>query len=289
MTTFERALRGIRGDLKAHLLSVFSVGVAFVCLVATVLVLVNVQRIQDRWASIGHMSVYLKPATNPQQVSELEQALKATEGVIATRYVSSEVARRELLRDDPDEVLAALPDQAFPASIEIDTAEALLTEKKQRLLALLEGLTSVETVETYDTYGKRLDHALVGGVVAAAVLAFVVLLAVVSVVSSTMRLSLQRRQMEVEVLRLVGATDDYVRRPLLVEGMAQGCFGALFAILLVFFLYVLLRANLTEPFSLLFGIGPSFLPFSLCLGMLVAGAILGVFAATISLRKMLVS
>jgi cell division transport system permease protein len=289
MTTFERALRGIRGDLKAHLLSVFSVGVAFVCLVATLLVLVNVQRIQDRWASIGHMSVYLKPATNAQQVTELEQALKATEGVIATRYVSSEAARRELLRDDPDEVLATLPDQAFPASIEIDTAEALLTEKKQRLLALLEGLTSVETVETYDAYGKRLDNALVGGVLAAAVLAFVVLLAVVSVVSSTMRLSLQRRQMEVEVLRLVGATDDYVRRPLLVEGMAQGCFGALFAILLVFFLYVLLRANLTESFSLLFGVGPSFLPFSLCLGMLVAGALLGIFAATISLRKMLVS
>jgi cell division transport system permease protein len=287
MTTFERALRGIKSDVKAHLLSVFSVGVAFVCLVATILVLVNVERIEERWASVGQLSVYLKPNTDAKRAAELEQALKTTDGIVRVRYVSSDAARRDLLHDDPDDVLAALPEQAFPASIELETAEPFAADKRQHLTAQLRSLPAVEAVESYESYSKKLGAALLGGVAAASVLAFVVLLAVVSVVSSTMRLSLQRRTMEVEVLRLVGATNDYVRRPLLIEGMAQGALGAVFAIVLVGVLYAILRSSLVEQFSLLFGIGPSFLSFPLCLALVLSGAVLGIFAATLSLRKML--
>jgi cell division transport system permease protein len=289
MTTFERAFRGVKSDLRTHLLSVFSVGVAFVCLVATLLVVVNVERVHDRWQSIGRLSVYLRANTNDKQAAELEQALRATPYIRQVRYLSSEAARRELLRDDPDEVLAGLPEQAFPASLEVETDEPMSLERRQKLVTQLSSLPAVETVETYENYGKKLGKALVGGVTAAGLLAFVVLLAVVSVVSSTMRLSLQRRLLEVEVLRLVGATDDYVRKPFLVEGMAQGALGALFAITLVGILYLLVRGSTFEQFSLLLGVSPAFLPFSLCAGLVVSGGCMGVFAAYLSLRKMLLA
>lgn len=289
LTTFERALRGAKGDLRTHVLSVFSVGVAFVCLVVTLLVVVNVMRVQERWESVGRLSVYLKPGTDVQQVAALEQALRGTHGIQKVRYLSSEVARRELLREDPDEVLAVLPEQAFPASIEVETVEPMSTEQRHRITAQLGSLPSVETVEAYENYSHKLGTTLIGAVSTAAVLAFIVLLAVISVVSSTMRLSLQRRSLEVEVLRLVGATDDYVRRPFLVEGMIQGATGALFAILLVLGLYLSLRGTVTEDFSQLLGVGPSFLPFLLCLGLIASGALMGVFAAFLTLRKMLVA
>lgn len=287
MTTFERAWRGIRSDIRAHLLSVFSVGVAFVCLVSTLLIWVNVERIHGRWESVGRLSVYLKSGVEAAQLTELEQALKVTDGIRSVRHVSSDAARRELLHDDPDEVLARLPEQAFPASFELEVSESIGPERKQRLTAQLQSLPAVEAVENYDSYSRRLGSALTHGVAAASILSFVVLLAVISVVSSTMRLSLQRRRMEVEVLRLVGATNDYVRRPFLVEGMTQGAVGAVFAILLVAVLYGILRGSLVEQFALLFGVQPSFLSWSLCLLLVVAGGVLGVFAATLSLRKML--
>jgi cell division transport system permease protein len=287
MTILERALRGIKGDVRAHLLSVFSVGVAFVCLVATLLVLINVEHVQKRWESIGHLSVYLRPGTDSKQTTELEQALKATPGIRTVRFVSSDAARRDLLHDTPDEVISSLPDQAFPASIELETVEPFEPEKKRRLTVQLQSIPAVETVESYEAYGRKLGSALLGGVTAAGILSCVVLLAVISVVSSTMRLSLQRRKMEVEVLRLVGATNDYVRGPLLVEGMAQGALGAVFAIVLVGLLYGILRTSLVDQFSILFGVSPSFLSLPLCLGLVALGALLGVFAATLSLRKML--
>ncbi|HMA93242.1 MAG TPA: permease-like cell division protein FtsX [Polyangiaceae bacterium] len=287
MTTFERAWRGIKSDMRAHLLSVFSVGVAFVCLVSTLLVWVNVDRIHARWESVGRLSVYLKTGVQGAQLSELEQALKVTEGIRSVRHVSSDAARRELLHDDPDEVLAKLPEQAFPASFELEVSEAIGLERKQRLTAQLQSLPAVEAVENYDAYSRKLGSALSHGMAAASLLSFVVLLAVISVVSSTMRLSLQRRQMEVEVLRLVGATNDYVRRPFLVEGMTQGAVGAFFAITLVAVLYGILRGSLIEQFSLMFGVQPSFLSWSLCALLVFSGGVLGVFAATLSLRKML--
>jgi cell division transport system permease protein len=287
MTTFERAFRGLKSDLRTHLLSVFSVGVAFVCLVATLLVVVNVEHVEERWRSIGRLSVYLRANAERTQIDELERALRATPAIRQVRYLSSEAARRELLRDDPDEVLSGLPEQAFPASLELETDEPMSLERRQKLVTQLGSLPAVETVEGYESYSHKLGNALVGGVTAAGVLAFVVLLAVVSVVSSTMRLSLQRRRLEVEVLRLVGATDDYVRRPFLVEGLAQGALGALFAIFLVGILYLFARGSVLEQFASLLGTDPTFLPFSLCLGLVLAGGLMGVFAAFLSLRKML--
>jgi cell division transport system permease protein len=272
-----------------HLLSVFSVGVAFVCLVATILVVVNVQRVQERWQSVGRLSVYLRPGLEEREVTELEGALRKTPDVLRVRYLSSDAARRELLREDPDEVLTRLPEQAFPSSLEVETVEPMSVERRRKLLAQLSSLPAVESVESYDDYGNKLGSALLQGVLAAVVLAGIVLLAVISVVSSTMRLSLQRRKLEIEVMHLVGATDGYVRKPLLVEGLAQGALGALFALLLVGSLYLMFRGTILEQFSLLLGVSPSFLPFSLCAGLLLAGGAMGVFAAHLSLRGMRVA
>jgi cell division transport system permease protein len=114
-----------------------------------------------------------------------------------------------------------------------------------------------------------------------------VLASVVSVVSSTLRLSLERRRIEVEVLKLVGATDAYVRRPFVVEGAAQGLFGSLFALVLVFALYLLLRENADPALFTLLGIEPSFLPWHTTLGLVFAGGLVGAGAALLSLRKLL--
>ena len=94
-------------------------------------------------------------------------------------------------------------------------------------------LPAVDRVETYAAWSDRLAALLAGGVTASGLLALVVLAAVISVVSSTIRLALQRRRIEVEVLKLVGATDDYVRRPYVVEGAVQGALGATLALVLL--------------------------------------------------------
>ena len=278
----------MKNDWRLHALSVFSVAVAFVCLAAALLVVVNVRAVQDRWQSTGRASVYMKPDVTRDQVAAIEKALRQSEGVTNTRFVSSEEARGEIIQQNGDEMLAALPPEAFPASLEVQLGDEAATERLSKMAAQLEALPAVETVETYEAWSERIGRVLTGGLTASLFLAIIVLCAVVSVVSSTMRLALQRRRIEVEVLKLVGASDGYVTRPFLVEGALQGALGAAFAVSILGVMYAIVREHFDAMLGTLLGMTPTFLPWSLSLVLVVMGATLGVSAAYVSLKRFLV-
>ncbi len=287
MTPLERAWRGGRGDWRLHFLSIFSVAVAFVCMGAALLVVVNVEALRDAWARAGRASVYLKQGASQDAIAELEQALRSTPKVRGVKYVDSDAARREVLGDRSDAILSALPSDAFPASLEVALDDDVSQAGVDRLSATLSALPAVESVETYQSWTERLGSLLHAGVVAAALLAAVVLAAVVSVVASTIRLSLQRRRIEVEVMKLVGATDDYVRGPFIIEGAVQGAIGSLFAVALVFALFLIVRTRFDGELGLLVGLTPRFLPWHATVAMIATGGLLGALAAYGSLRKLL--
>jgi cell division transport system permease protein len=288
MTPLERAWRGGKSDFRLHLLSVFSVSVAFVCMAASLLVVVNVQALRDAWAKSGRASVYLKAGTPRDQVADIEAALRATPYVRGVRYVSPDDARKEVLAGGSDAVLSELPEDAFPASIEVSLDDDVGNTRLERLSTTLSSLPAVESVETYRSWTERLASLLRAGVVASALLAAVVLSAVVSVVASTIRLTLQRRRVEVEVLKLVGATDEYVRRPFIIEGAVQGAAGSVLAVALVFVLFLIVRSRFDAELAVLVGLSPKFLPWQFALAMVATGGVLGAVAAYASLRKLLV-
>src|SRR5262245_23328075 len=110
MTPVQRAWRGGRNDWRLHVLSVFSVSVAFVCLAAALLVVVNVDNLRQSWARSGKASVFLRQGASASAVSEIERALRAHPGIKEVRHVSSEAARAELVGANADPVLSKLPD-----------------------------------------------------------------------------------------------------------------------------------------------------------------------------------
>lgn len=286
MTLLERAWRGGRGDWRLHLLSVFSVSVAFVCMAASLVVVENVESLCQTWAKAGRASVYLKTGTKREAAAEIEAALGSTDGVRAVRYVSPEDAQKELLAVQSDAVLAQLPNDAFPASLEVSLDDDAKASRVQHLADTLAALPAVESVETYKSWTDRLGSVLHAAVLASAILAAIVFAAVVSVVASTIRLSLQRRRIEVEVLKLVGATDAYVGRPFVIEGAIQGALGSFLAIVLVFVLFMVVRTRFDSELSVLVGVSPRFLPWYAWLAMIAVGGALGAVAAHASLRRL---
>lgn len=275
-------------EWRLHALSVFSLAVAFVCLGAALLVVTDLRAVEQRWAHAGRASVYLKDGATQEEVDALRAALARVPGVTAVHYVSSGDARAEFDRREAGNggELAALPVEAFPASIEIEVAPDMPDAALADAVAKMKQLPSVDDVETYQSWTERLSRLVRGGVAAAGLLAVVVLAAVLAVVGSTMRLALTRRRMEVEVLKLVGATDAFVKRPFVVEGSVQGALGAVGAIALLAVLFLLVRGRLDTELAALLGIQPTFLPWQVALGMVALGAVLGAVAALASLRKL---
>ena len=287
VSTTRRARRGMVREWRLHALSVFSLAVAFVCLGAALLVVTNLVALEERWAHSGRASVYLKDRATQHEVDALRAALARVPGVTGVRYVSSGDARVEFGREtEGRSELAGLPIEAFPASIEVDVAPGMPDRDLADAVVKIKQLPSVDDVETYQSWTERLARLVRGGVTASALLAIVVLAAVLAVVGSTMRLVLQRRRAEVEVLKLVGATDGFVKKPFVVEGGVQGALGALGALALLGLLFLVVRGPLDSELAALLGIEPSFLPWQVALGMVLLGGTLGAGAALASLRKL---
>jgi cell division transport system permease protein len=288
VSTTRRARRGMVREWRLHALSVFSLAVAFVCLGAALLVVTNLRAVEQRWAHAGRASVYLKEGATQDEVDALRAALARVPGVTRVHYVSSGDARAEFGQRElgTSAALAALPVEAFPASIELDVAPEMPDADLTDMVSKMRVLPAVDDVETYQSWTERLARLVRGGVAASALLAIVVLSAVLAVVGSTMRMALQRRRAEVEVLKLVGATDGFVKKPFVVEGSLQGAMGAAGAVVLLAALFFLVRGRLDGELASLVGVEPTFLPWHVALGMVGLGALLGAAAALASLRKM---
>ncbi len=286
--TTRRARRGMLREWRLQALSVFSLAVAFVCLGAALLVVSNLSAVEERWAHAGRASIYLKDSATEDDVEAFRTALGKVPGVTHVKYISSGQARLEFGAEElplhPE--LAALPVEAFPASIEIDVRPDMPDPELQAIVAKVHQLPAVEDVETYRAWTDRLARLVRGGVAAAVLLALVVLAAVLAVVGSTIRLALQRRSIEVEVLRLVGATDAFVKGPFLIEGSAQGALGAMGALGLLGILFTMVRSRMDGELSALIGVEPSFLPWQMAAAMVALGAVLGAVAALLGLRKL---
>ena len=275
-------------EWQLHSLSIFSLAVAFVCLGAALLVVTNLKAIEERWAHAGRASIYLKENTTQDEVDAFKAALTRVPGVASVHYVSSGEARadfsdRELTTKSE---LAALPVEAFPASIELEVRPDMADAELTAIVAKLRQLPAVDDVETYQAWTERLARLVRGGVAASALLALVVFAAVLAVVGSTIRLALQRRKTEIEVLKLVGATDRFVKGPFIMEGSVQGAMGAMGALALLAALFFLVRGRLDAELAALIGVEPQFLAWYSALGMVALGAVLGATAAMASMRKM---
>jgi cell division transport system permease protein len=260
-----RAFRSGRADWRMHTLSVFSLAVAFVCLASALLVVTNLEALRQRWARVGRASIYLKEGVDAAAATELRDALRKTEGVSNVRYVSSEEARRDLADNAGDAALAGLPVTAFAASLEVDFAPTTPDTAVTQVASKVRALPAVEGVETYERWSERLGVLLRGGVVASLVLAVVVLGAVVSVVGSTMRMAL------------------------VLEGAAEGAFGALAALLLLGILFLFVQSRFDSQLGVLLGMDPTFLSWPVVLGMVLLGGGLGAGSSAVSLRRLSVA
>jgi cell division transport system permease protein len=275
-------------EWRLQALSVFSLAVAFVCLGAALLVLTNLRALEERWSHAGRASIYLKDRAPTEDVDALKQALANVPGILNVRYVSAAQARIDFGQKEtgPKGELAALPVEAFPASLEIEVKPEVSDTELVEIVAKLRQLPAVDDVETYQAWMERLSHLVRGGVAAATLLALVVFASVLAVVASTVRLALQRRRTEVEVLKLVGASNRFIKIPFLLEGSTQGALGATGAVAILAALFFLVRGRVDAELARLVGIEPSFLPWYAIVGMIGVGVLLGTLAALLGLRKL---
>ena len=287
-TALSRAKRGFRDDLRLHLVAVASLVVAFLCLGAALLSVTNLTRFADRWGRSQHMTVYLKGDAKESDIAQLRLVLESLPEVEQVAHISAAQARKEFAdQTDLKVPVSTLPADAFPSSLEVSLAENAAESRVQEVGARLQRFSAVEDVETYRDWFAQMGTLLDAGRTAAGLLALLVVICVLAVIGNTIRLAVANRRQEIEVLKLCGATDAFVRTPFLLEGAIQAVAASALAMLLLVIGYASMHGYVESTVATMTGVKTVFLHPAVALGVVLGGGLVGALGSALSLRRYL--
>lgn len=219
------ALGKIAGQRAASLLNVLVVGIALSLPVGGYLLLGNLQSVATRFSLEPQLSIFLDPAARPADREGLEKRLRSETRIGAVRFVPRAEALAELKKTEGiAEVIAALNQNPLPDAFVVKLRN-VDPAGLDVLAAELGKAPGVGYVQADSGWARRLA-ALVGiGRAGIALLGALLAIGMVAVTFNTIRLQVLTHREEIELARLLGATDAFIRRPFYYLGALQGLSG----------------------------------------------------------------
>ena len=230
-TFWRSAMEGIRHQPFVHTVSTVTLAIALFTLGLARSAAHEMDRLVGSLGGEVRLTVYLEPRASPDSRAAVAAALRARS--MAVDEVTPRAALDRLVRElgPAAESLRGLSEEPLPPSLEVRVSERLRSPDALRTLASeLRAMPSVTGVDYGEQAVERLS-SIARAVRWAGWVAFVVLVgATLIIVSATLQLAIYARREEVEIQKLVGATDRFVQAPFLLEGGLQGLAGAALAI-----------------------------------------------------------
>ncbi|OQA06288.1 MAG: Cell division protein FtsX [bacterium ADurb.Bin374] len=233
------------------------------------------------------VTAFLAPEASHGDVNALKLRLAEFEEIERAEIVWPEAALRELFSDASDRDLLqiglASESNPLPPTIRIKMRGS---HDLQPLLTKLKGLSPIESV-SYGEDAYRQFQGLSELIWLGSMLVILLLgLASLFIVYNTVRLTLYMRREEIVIMKLVGATNWFIRWPFVIEGVIQGIVGAILASLMLFLSYkfILARLAVLVPFFAV-QVGFGYL-FKLSVKLMMMGIVLGISGSLLSLRDL---
>lgn len=238
-----------------------------------------VEQIRSRF----QVEVFLLPDASKQDKSALENHLNSLESVDRYSFVSRMKAAERFKKEFGEDVIEALGSNPLPESYIIQLKDGYRTYSAiTHLEENVSNLAGVDEVEYQSGFLQGLERYIRVALIAGGVLLILVLTAAILLVGNTIKLSIFAKRDIIRIMRLVGATNRFIRIPFLIEGILQGILGAVLSSGL---LYILIQGT---DFLLrgLYSISLD-MDYALLAGILVAGILFGLIGSMRSIRLFL--
>jgi cell division transport system permease protein len=295
---FSEAFRALRRSAAPSIAAIVTIVVTTLLLGVLVPVLkASEDKAEDVRDQIG-LNVYLYDDATRAEIDRLEQDLRGIDGVAGVDFISkAEAIPRLQDKLDKDSDLRAsigeLPNNPLPASFAIDLDDA---DDLRSVYAAINGVGPsgdpkpispiIEEVKDAREDASAITRVTGAVKIVLVVLAVLLLVASLMLVGNTIRLSIYARRREVEVMRLVGATNWFIRWPFIIEGVVVGLTGAVVAVGILWLGKVTVVDPLSENFELVDSFSTmGFLPLVIIL--VAAAMIVSALGSGITLRRFL--
>jgi cell division transport system permease protein len=238
------------------------------------------------------VDVYLKSSANAADAARVKGELLGVPHVKTVQFVSKQQAYAQQVQQDP-QAYQLLGSNPLPDTFHV------IPDNPGNVLAVRSSLsptaagggarpldTAIQTVSNKKSDTKKILEVTNLVTITAAVLTVLLTLASILLIANTIRLSLYARRREVEVMKLVGATDWFIRWPFVIEGTFVGALGALLAIAVLGVTKVALLDPLANHWTLI--AAPRTIAFSALVAVLLgAGVLVSAIGSGLSLRRFL--
>jgi cell division transport system permease protein len=287
----KKAFQNIRYFFLINLITVGIISLSLLVLSTFFMVCLNLQTYLDKWKNQIQVSVYLADSNNPEDISLIQKKIVSFSQVKKISLITKEEALSFFKDSFPGQkqALESLKNNPLPASIDIQLQDECRGPDEIKAFALqIKEIPGVEDVEYGQTWIEGYANFLKFMRSAALAVGVVILLATIFIISNTIKLTLFSRKDEIEIMKLVGATNFFIRIPFYLEGILQGLLGAFFSLIVLFFSYQLFSNWISQSsyFSLKF-FKIFFLPLPYLLLITAVGMITGFLGSFFSLGRYL--
>ena len=242
---------------------------------------VNLLKLTRDFTPKMDMTAFLRDNIGLRERREIEELIESSGVVNEYHYISKEAALEEFKNElaDTPELFHALDVNPLPASFQIKLAQPHRNpDRAIKLASSLERMKGVEEVTYNVRLVRQLRRILSGALLIDAILGISLCLAMIYVVGNTIKLLVYARRDAVEIMKLVGATDSFIRTPFLIVGLIQGAVGGVLAAALIYGLYLLVKIEIP---------GIVFPRLEMALGLIAFGAMLGLLGSLVAVRRFL--
>jgi len=233
------------------------------------------------------VTIYLVNDYSEEKLQELKDFVRDIPEVQSSIFISKEEALEKLKNElnEEDFLLDALETNPLPDSIELKirsslSVHSIIKKLRKNFLIIDDIFYGQEIVEKVNRFTQVLR-------IMGTILVVLLGLASMFIVSNTIKLTVYARREEIEIMKLVGATNSFIRWPFIFEGILQGAFGGLMAIVIIMVSYPQIVQNLKSMLPFMPFVSRRSDIFLLYGKLLFSGVFLGVIGSLISVRKFL--
>jgi cell division transport system permease protein len=286
---FKEALRRIWTSKRSSFVAISMITMSLLILGSFMLVAENLQQAVLRFQGTSRVNIYFDPDASPEQIAAVERYLGAHADLRNHHFVTRDqaLAKFRSYFANVSEVVAQLEDNPFPPSFEIDVTPATTQSRNfEHEMVQLRGYAGIEQVQFDWEWLARLRRLVgiinIAGVIAGGILA----VAAAFTIANVIRLTMMLYREEINIMRLVGATERIIRGPFVFEGILQGLIGGCVAVAILYGIFHAARHALAPAHSLLWGfLFTTFLPWQKVVALILGGTFAGWFGSWLSVRE----
>lgn len=248
---FKRAIEDFRNNRLLNVVTLLTVSLSILIVSTFILFFINTNEIMNFWKKGLRLMAYLKSDIPDSDLSDLRHQIQTMAGVESAMFISKEEAYRQLKTEMKRQasLFENLDKNPLPDAFEIRMSTAAQSWDKVEFLATqIETLDEVEEVEYGQKWLGRFTQIFDLFTLTGYAMCIIFFMAAVFIMANTIRLVIYSRRDEIEVMRLVGAAERFIKIPFYIQGLLQGALGACIGLTILFVAFWLMASNIESGF-----------------------------------------